>query len=71
MYFLDVQHFHLGRQIWRPPRVVVLRLRNQKGERVQPSCNCGNGGFPELGVPVGGPQNKDYSILGLPWGPPI
>ena len=30
------------------------------------------GGFPKLGVPSwGGPHNKDYSILGLYWGPLI
>ena len=29
----------------------------------------GYGGFPKLGVPFGCPNNKDYSILGLYWGP--
>ena len=30
-----------------------------------------NGGFPKLGAPfLGGPCNKDYSILGSIWGSP-
>ena len=28
-------------------------------------------GFPKLRVPFGGPNDKDYSILGLHWGSPI
>ena len=30
----------------------------------------GGGGFPKLGVPFLGPQNKDYSILGSMLGSP-
>ena len=29
-----------------------------------------NGGFPKLGVPFGGPNNKDYGILGSILGSP-
>ena len=29
------------------------------------------GDFPKLGIPFGGPHNKDYSILGSILGPPI
>ena len=46
----------------------------------RPAVNCPafshgfvfiTGGFPKLGVPFWGPNNKDYSILGLHWGSPI
>ena len=39
------------------------------GFRVGVRSGCG--GFPNLGVPFWGPNNKDCSIWGLYWGSPI
>ena len=34
-------------------------------------CVASCGGFPKLGVPFGGPSNKDYTILGSIIGVPL
>ena len=39
------------------------------GRRTEPEAlKFSYGCFPKLGVPLGGPNNKDYSMWGLYWG---